>query len=161
MPKILVLKEDVLKQVEIGCFGSTNIKIEYKVEDFDMELLWRKDSGADFDLYRFMTTGWYYGYKGSITVPPCREDVHWRILDLPMKISKQQTNRMKYLLQNSLDSNCQYNSASFDNEVNRPIQHNQYQNIWRCAEEDWGVSDDDPIYWFENWPEDYHAWPED
>ncbi|XP_043940028.1 carbonic anhydrase 2-like isoform X2 [Protopterus annectens] len=32
----------------------------------------------------------YYGYKGSLTTPPCTENVAWRVLAQPLKISKKQ-----------------------------------------------------------------------
>jgi len=143
------------------CFDS-NLNTDYKsLPDFEMEQIWGsgKSDDSNFDLYRFMTTGWYYGYKGSITIPPCRQDVHWRILDVPMKISKDQTNRMKTILQNSLSKDCKQNSASYNNNVNRPIQKNSYQYIWRCTERDWKLKSNDPVHWFESWPDDYHGWP--
>jgi hypothetical protein len=34
--------------------------------------------------YSLWPSIWYYGYTGSLTVPPCSDLVQWRILDEPM-----------------------------------------------------------------------------
>mmetsp|Transcript_31305 Transcript_31305/g.47996 ORF Transcript_31305/g.47996 Transcript_31305/m.47996 type:complete len:449 (+) Transcript_31305:2-1348(+) len=54
----------------------------------------------------------YYGYRGSITTPPCSDIVNWRILDKPMKISKQQYKQLTWLLQQSLNEDCQYDTRT-------------------------------------------------
>jgi len=32
----------------------------------------------------------YYHYVGSMTIPPCTEDVHWNVLNSPIQVSRKQ-----------------------------------------------------------------------
>merc|ERR1711862_442189 len=77
---------------------------------------------SDFNIHRFTTTGWYCGYEGSITEPPCSRKVHWRVLDVPMKISTKQLQRMKNVLFERLNDDCQKQTAAYLESVNRPLQ---------------------------------------
>jgi len=134
---------------------------------------------TDFNIWRFMPTGYYCGYKGSLTEPPCTDKVTWRILDLPMKISKAQYKRMQSILTNRLDdTTCEITTASYNGTVNRPLQYEdkilqkdnevlqEGRNIntakprsFCCNAYNWPFSDvNDPQYWLESWPLDYHGW---
>jgi len=113
---------------------------------------------ADFDVYQFFTTGWYCGYKGSLTSPPCTEMADWRILDVPMQISRSQLQRMQALLSRRLDDSCNLATASFQGQVNRPLQRNK-KSIWCCTTDDWEFRvGEDPLFWQNSWPDDYHGW---
>lgn len=152
------------KKIQCGVQGVPKNAPPVHFSDVEMKQAWGEKpyaSSSDFDLYRFMTTGWYFGYRGSITTPPCTQNVQWRILDVTMPISKNQHERMQNLLTESLDHYCQTNTASFNSQVNRPIQVKSKQNkrVWRCKREDWDIEKNDPFYWFENWPDNYHGWP--
>jgi len=115
------------------------------------------NSKSDYDIHRFMTTGWFCGYEGSITEPPCSRRAYWRVLDLPMKISKYQYDRIKKLIVGRLNKKCQPESAHYNGKVNRPIQYRD--DVWCCTSSDWSFrTDRDPSYWFDSWPADYHGW---
>ena len=123
---------------------------------------------ADFNVWRFMPTGYYCGYQGSLTTPPCTEKVTWRILDLPMKMSINQYERMQTILTNRIDTTtCEITSAAYNGTVNRPLQNETNQNavsngpnkMFCCNAYNWPFSDEnDPNYWLESWPLDYHGW---
>jgi len=114
-------------------------------------------SKSDYDIFRFMTTGWYCGYEGSITEPPCSRRVYWRVLDLPMKISANQYDRIKRLIVGRLNNNCQPESAHYFGKVNRPLQYRD--DVWCCTSSDWTFRiGKDPPHWFDSWPIDYHGW---
>ena len=117
------------------------------------------ESKSDYDLHRLTTTGWYCGYEGSVTEPPCLNGkVHWRVLDVPLKISKTQLQRMKDVLFNRLNDNCQYETAAYNNTVNRPIETTN-KNVWCCTSENWEyLYHRDPKYWLSQWDLDYHGW---
>jgi carbonic anhydrase len=40
----------------------------------------------------------YYAYKGSLTTPPCGEEVQWIVMAQPVEASKEQIERMKALI---------------------------------------------------------------
>ena len=126
----------------------------------EMEEVWGKHdtkSKSDYDIFRFMTTGWYCGYEGSITEPPCSRRVYWRVLDLPMKISVDQYERIKRLIVGRLNNDCQPESAHYQGRVNRPLQYRD--DVSCCTSSDWPYRvDKDPMHWFESWPIDYHGW---
>ena len=66
---------------------------------------------------------WFYGYEGSLTEPPCSEFSEWRIMREPAYISTQQLKRLKNILFNHVDSECQRTSVhSTENGVARPLQ---------------------------------------
>lgn len=94
----------------------------------------------------------YYGYRGSFTVPPCSETVYWRFLDFPAHISWKQYNRMKALITNQLDDNCQRSSIAHNGGINRPVQRFR-GDVWRCK--GWKVKYEED--WENMWPESYHA----
>lgn len=111
-----------------------------------------RSGDADWDLYQLQPTLWYYGYRGGYTVPPCTESVYWRFLDFPAHISWKQYNRMKALIVDQLDRDCNQASIAHNGGINRPVQRFR-GDIWRCR--GWKVKykEDWPNYW----PDWYHA----
>ena len=65
-----------------------------------------------------------YSYRGGLTTPPCTEIVHWNLLDQPMRISKNQIDRLYDIILCYVErSTCRY--ASIANEygsTSRPPQ---------------------------------------
>jgi len=115
------------------------------------------DTKADFDIYRLIPTSWYCGYRGTLTAPPCTERIHWRIMDLPIPISRSQVTRMQNLLVNRLDSNCKKVSSAYKGTVNRPLQSKR-KTVWCCDGTHWPLREKDPDFWYQTWPIDYHGW---
>ena len=109
---------------------------------------------SNFDLYRLMPTVYYYGYEGSMTAPPCNQNVHWRVQDLPMKISYDQYLRIRNVLLDQKDEKCRNSSKAYKGGVNRPIQETT-QKVWRCRHNNWKVRF--PKKWCGKWPKDYHG----
>ncbi|WP_164731471.1 carbonic anhydrase [Entomomonas moraniae] len=62
-----------------------------------------------FDISKFIPADHgYYHFEGSLTTPPCTEDVNWLILKTPVEVSKEQIAKFAALLK--------------DHHNNRPIQ---------------------------------------
>merc|ERR1712151_108801 len=114
------------------------------------------NGAADWDVYRFIPTFWYCGYKGSLTIPPCTENVHWRIYDVPLKISKDQSARMSNLLVSQLDDECNRGSIAYNRTVSRPVQSKR-QSVFCCKGSDFKANVKDKDYWKSLWPKDYHG----
>lgn len=130
----------------------------------EMEGIWGTSCGnrkcskndADWDVYRFIPTFWYCGYKGSLTIPPCTENTHWRIFDVPLKISKDQSARMSNLLVSQLDDDCNIGSIAYNRTVSRPIQSKR-QSVFCCEGDDFKADVSNHDYWKSLWPEKYHG----
>jgi len=81
-----------------------------------------------------------------------------------MSVSKTQIQRIKNLILNRLNDNCQLETAAtttttFNGQVNRPIQKNTNTEAWCCTSSDWKFRNDkDPVYWLDSWDNDYHGW---
>lgn len=57
----------------------------------------------DFNIYSlFPKSLSYYAFKGSLTTPPCSEDVQWIILKQPMTASKQQIEELGAILHHNV-----------------------------------------------------------
>jgi len=81
---------------------------------------------------------YYYGYKGSLTIPPCSDVVLWYIVDNPMSISKEQLKRLQLLITEYLDDDCEKTTyASKSGAVNRPLQETKRHEIFHCDESDY------------------------
>ena len=82
---------------------------------------------------------YFYGYDGSLTEPPCSEIVSWFVIDETMKISRNQLERMKFLLFTNVDgSTCQSTSTHFKSSVARPIQETgSKRQIWHCTSDNY------------------------
>uniref|UniRef100_A0A7S2P2Q1 Alpha-carbonic anhydrase domain-containing protein n=1 Tax=Leptocylindrus danicus TaxID=163516 RepID=A0A7S2P2Q1_9STRA len=79
-------------------------------------------------------TIWYYRYDGSLTTPPCTPNVHWRVLDEPMKISRKQFKQLAKLLVSYRNDECEPASfASPKGEMFRPLQPTNPDNQWHTV----------------------------
>lgn len=98
---------------------------------------WNRQCQGSFycfvNLYLHTKTHFYYNYIGSLTYPPCTENVHWRVMQRTMIISPEQLSRIQRLTYMYLDSNCELatvgkkstndsNNCPCCVEVNRPRQ---------------------------------------
>jgi len=163
--------EEVYAQREIKCQNQRNYYYYYYsyqrekyerihpiLNSTEMEDLWGKDGNrADFDLFQLLPTVYYFGYKGSYTVPPCTEGIHWRVLDLPMHISQYQFERLQSLLLDQVRDDCSHNMVPYERGVNRPIQKNR-NSVWHCSADYWKPKDPEPEFWCDKWPTDYHGY---
>lgn len=95
-------------------------------------------------------------YSSSLTIPPCTENTQWRIFDVPLKISKDQSARMSNLLVSQLDDSCNRASIAYNRTVSRPIQAKK-QSVFCCESDDFKADVRDHDYWESLWPEKYHG----
>jgi len=80
----------------------------------------------------------FWGYSGSITEPPCFEEVHWRVIDVPMKIHFNQYLQLKRLMFDHVDPDtCQKTSTHYDESNARPVQSDQGGATYRCRRSDY------------------------
>jgi len=81
---------------------------------------------------------YYYGYRGSLTVPPCSDIVLWYVVDNPMAISAGQLRRLRDLVADYRDAQCALGTyADEGGNVNRPIQPKHKHNVFHCDESDY------------------------
>lgn len=74
--------------------------------------------------YNLWPSVWYFSYEGSIAAPPCQGNVHWRIMDTPLTISRRQYKQLVDLLTQSRDERCRLDSATnLQGENFRPLQN--------------------------------------
>lgn len=95
-----------------------------------------KGGTSDFPLYSFLPTVWFFGYRGSLTVPPCTT-VHWRVLERPVQVSQKQMDSIRNMILHQLDDNCRPSTAAFDGGVNRPTQDSANVPVWHCTDRDY------------------------
>jgi hypothetical protein len=86
------------------------------------------------NLYLHTKSHFYYNYEGSLTYPPCTENVHWRIMQQPLYISPGQLEQIKRLTYMHLNSNCELATLGVRLGdgcavgVNRPTQSLSYRH---------------------------------
>jgi carbonic anhydrase len=80
----------------------------------------------------------FWGYIGSITEPPCFQDVHWRVIDVPMRISMKQYIQLKSLMFDHVDPDtCKKTSTHFEESNARPVQPWTEGSVYRCRRMDY------------------------
>jgi carbonic anhydrase len=91
-----------------------------------------------------------YAYDGSLTAPPCTENVLWNVVDQPAWISNDDFLRLAGLIIDYVDpSTCQKATAATpDGLTSRPVQGINDRNITRFCPVSMAVIEDD--YFFEN-----------
>ncbi|KAL7573073.1 hypothetical protein ACA910_018759 [Epithemia clementina (nom. ined.)] len=80
----------------------------------------------------------FYRYEGSLTEPPCGEWVSWFVTDIPMTISTDQLEQLKYILFNHVDRDCRRTSVHYEQSVARPIQETTNRPVTLCTSSDFG-----------------------
>jgi len=97
----------------------------------------RRRRRLKIDIHKPWNEEYYYGYKGSITVPPCTNNVFWYVADKPITMSKKQLKAIKTLLASYRNENCELDSyANSKGEVARPIQNNR-GSMFKCDKGDY------------------------
>ena len=92
------------------------------------------------NLYLHTNSHFYYKYSGSLTYPPCTNNVDWHVMQQPLKISRSQLNRIRTLIDSYLNANCELgtvgvkaSSNSCNVNVNRPTQSlSKSHNLIKC-----------------------------
>jgi len=88
-------------------------------------------------------TIYYFGYRGSITAPPCADIVNWRVLDVPLEISKRQYQQLTTLMDSPYrdESSCE-EKKSQESELDRhgenyqPLREQGEVDIFHCTPDD-------------------------
>lgn len=81
-----------------------NLKRKKRRLEDDEEGFVTKPKPFPYDLW---PTIWYYRYRGSMTEPPCYNNVHWRVFDEPRKISRKQFKQLAKLTNSYRNKNCE------------------------------------------------------
>ena len=86
-------------------------------------------------------TIYYFGYRGSITAPPCSDIVNWRILDVPLEISKRQYQQLTTLMDSYRDESCDMThggGSKLDRhgENYQPLRDQGAVDIFHCTPDD-------------------------
>lgn len=102
-----------------------------------------------YDWLKKVDTEYYFRYEGSQGVPPCLEEVHWRVMKDPIRVAPSQIAWLERLTANRIDpTTCEPSTAgrrrdpSDENnitvDVNRPIQSttNSHKLVF-CECVDW------------------------
>ena len=86
----------------------------------------------------------FWGYTGSLTEPPCSGwSVLWRVMDVPVTLSKEQLGQMrKFLFTNRDPNTCAFTSVHSNDAVARPIQ--KPVAYYKCTRKDF-VSDEERL----------------
>ncbi|KAL7554397.1 hypothetical protein ACHAWF_017847 [Thalassiosira exigua] len=80
----------------------------------------------------------FWAYSGSVTEPPCLENVNWRVMDVPMTISPTQYIKLKRLMFDHVDPDtCRKTSVHYDESNARPVQPHRGGATYRCRRSDY------------------------
>jgi hypothetical protein len=120
-------------------------------------------SGDDIKIYsKFLPGNHYYRYEGTLTTPPCMDRVHWRVMRIPLQISRMQLEVTNYMIAAHLNMNnadndngsyCELGSVgrpkddgTCEVEVNRNLQNlsskHKLTDCWKWNGSKW---DDEPF----------------
>mmetsp|Transcript_37260 Transcript_37260/g.73151 ORF Transcript_37260/g.73151 Transcript_37260/m.73151 type:complete len:448 (+) Transcript_37260:291-1634(+) len=94
-----------------------------------------------WSIYSPFKKEYYYGYRGSLTSPPCSNSVNWYVMNDQQKISRKQLERIQDLITGYLDEDCQYGTYAKTRggevSVARPIQDSRRRSIFKCTKADY------------------------
>lgn len=105
---VLLHDTELLEQVDVevkelkffGALGfGTNLPQSMQTLDLAQDLV--LDVGSTFEK---QLDGPFYHYSGSLTTPPCTENVHWYILERPAPVSKEMVNHFKTLFPSPMNN---------------------------------------------------------
>jgi len=118
-----------------------------------------EDQIKAYELFKDIPTDFYYRYQGSLTYPPCSDNVEWVVLRKPLKIANSQIHRLESLISKHIEINpksknsrgnydeCYFatvgrerNDGSCKVDVNRELQFtSEDHDLVSCTE--WNDSD--------------------
>lgn len=76
---------------------------------------------------------YFYGYKGSLVVPPCTKSAEWRVLDKQMQISWAQLQQLKRILKRGPCKGSPLRNGLND-VLSRPLQYaGPMDAVWHCT----------------------------
>ena len=127
-------KCDGVKKREIILNGNTTYDQSMKEEQQNYK---KKRSSKPWSPFHkdIIRTIYFYGYWGSLTEPPCSDEVTYRILLEPFYISKQQLLQLQSILFNQVDDQCKRTSVHYKGSVARPLQDQTNRPMWKCTNE--------------------------
>jgi len=103
-----------------------------------------KKKKKSWSIYSPFKKEYYYGYRGSLTAPPCSNSVNWYVMNDQEKISRKQLERIQDLITGYLDEDCQYGTYAETRggkvSVARPIQDARERGIFQCTKDNYGRS---------------------
>lgn len=92
----------------------------------------------DWHIYAPFRKQYYYGYEGSLTMPPCSDSVYWYVMTNTQSISLLQLQRLQVLITGYRDESCSLGTyADKSGGVARPLQNSKGQKIFQCTSEDY------------------------
>jgi hypothetical protein len=159
------------KEIVDNCAGRrlgafTDPELHHQYADFDLEdeveewegapddedidetarKLRQKRKFHPYDWLKEVETEYYFRYEGSQVVPPCMEQVHWRVMKESIKVPRRQIAWLEKLTARRVDPDtCQVNTAGRERsdgsgmvDVNRPIQLTTHRHkVVFCECIDW------------------------
>jgi len=103
----------------------------------------KKKKKKKWSIYSPFKKEYYYGYRGSLTSPPCSNSVNWYVMNNQQKISRKQLGRIQDLITGYLDKDCQYGTYAETRRgkvsVARPIQDARGRGIFHCTKDDYPI----------------------
>jgi len=103
----------------------------------------KKKKKKKWSIYSPFKKEYYYGYRGSLTAPPCSNSVNWYVMNDQQKISRKQLGRIQDLITDYLDEDCQYGTYAETRKgkvsVARPLQNSRGRSIFQCTKNDYPI----------------------
>ena len=94
--------------------------------------------GGRFNIYGndLVPSIYWYAYAGSLPRPPCTRAVHWRVLDVAMRISHRQLQTLKDILSKGACKDSPFREGLGD-MLARPIQSSWKREVWQCTKDNY------------------------
>ena len=86
-----------------------------------------------FNVYDLVDPTSYFFYSGSLTTPPCTEDLWWNVANDPIILSLDQGNQLKELILGYVDEECNLATGAnpWNGWTSRPIQDRNGRTVSR------------------------------
>ena len=115
--------------------GTSNTTYDQSMKEEEEQQHYQKHFSKPWSPFHedIIRTIYFYGYWGSLTEPPCSDEVTYRILLEPLYISKQQLLQLQNILFNQVDDQCRRTSVQYRGSVARPLQDQTNRPMWKCT----------------------------